>query len=71
MKHRTRQRKMAIRAMQDVRGKDWMVEQMFQVMAGGKRALDAAIHEMSRILAEAIMYMEREEVAGPDYYPVS
>jgi hypothetical protein len=30
----------------------------------GKRAM-----EMGRMLAEAIMYMEREEIAGPDYQP--
>jgi transposase-like protein len=42
-----------------------------QVMVGGKRALDAAMLEIGRLTAETIMYMEREEKAGPDYHPSS
>lgn len=42
-----------------------------QVMLGGKRALDTAMLEIGRLTAETIMYMEREEKAGPDYHPSS
>jgi len=42
-----------------------------KVMLGGKRALDAAMLEIGRLTAEAIMYMEREERAGVDYHPAS
>lgn len=34
-----------------------------------KQALDAVMLEMGRMVAESVMVMEREEVAGPDYYP--
>ena len=44
---------------------------MFQVMVGGKRALDATMQEIGRMVAETIMHMEREEIAGPDYHPTS
>jgi len=40
-------------------------------MVEGKQALDAAMLEIGRMTAEAIMYMEREEMAGADYHPTS
>ena len=36
-----------------------------------KQALDAVMLEMGRMVAESVMLMEREEVAGPDYYPTN
>jgi len=40
-------------------------------MIYGKRALDDLLLDMGRVLAESIMLMEREELAGPDYRPVN
>ena len=34
-----------------------------------RQALDAVMLEMGRMVAESIMLIEREELAGPDYYP--
>ena len=42
-----------------------------QVMLKGKRALDTAMLDIGRLVAETLMYMEREEKSGPDYHPTS
>jgi transposase-like protein len=57
--------------MQTTREQQWWADQMIQVMLGGKRALDAVILQIGLLIAETIMYMEREEVAGADYHPTS
>lgn len=50
-------------------GGDWLVSQMQEVLIHGKQAFDACAMELGKMLAETIMYMEREELAGPDYHP--
>jgi transposase-like protein len=67
----TKKRKMATRALRATQEQEWWAEQVMQVMLGGKRALDTAMLEIGRLTAETIMYMEREEKAGPDYHPSS
>ena len=62
MKAKTKQRKKTIETLSDIQGEDWLAKQVFQVMAKGKNALDTAMLEMGRILAEGVMYMEREEM---------
>lgn len=52
-------------------GREWIVDQMYQVLAKGKQGLDACMKDMGRLMAETIMYIEREEIAGPDYQPTS
>jgi len=47
------------------------VDQMYQVFAKGKQGFDICMKEMGRLMAETIMYIEREEIAGPDYQPLS
>ncbi|MEK6634223.1 MAG: IS256 family transposase [Nitrospirota bacterium] len=46
-----------------------MLGTLVRVISSGKQALDAVMLEMGRMVAESVMLMEREEVAGPDYYP--
>jgi transposase-like protein len=46
-----------------------MLGTLVRVISSGKQALDAVMLEMGRMVAERVMLMEREEVAGPDYYP--
>ena len=46
---------------------EWWADQVVQVMLQGKRALDTAMLGIGRLVAETIMYMEREEKSGPDY----
>lgn len=46
-----------------------MKEQMIQIVTQGKRAFDECAMQVGRMLAESFFYMEREELAGPDYHP--
>jgi len=69
MKDNTRRRKKAVRGMQEVYGRQWVVEHMYRILARGKQGFDTVMKEIGRMVAEAIMYIEREEIAGPDYRP--
>jgi putative transposase len=57
--------------LQETYGRQWIVEQMYQIFAKGKQGFDICMKELGRMVAEAIMYIEREEIAGPDYQPFS
>lgn len=69
MKQSTRQRKQAASHIPQAVGQDVFISRMVQVVAEGKKAFDSFSLEIGRMLAEAIMYMDRETVAGPDYVP--
>ena len=71
MKETTKKRKKAIWGIGKACGRQWIVEQMYQVYAKGKQGFDACMKEMGRLMVETIMYIEREEMAGPDYHPFS
>lgn len=42
---------------------------MYQIYS--KQGLDVFLIEMGRMMAETIMYIDREEIVGPDYQPFS
>src|SRR3989304_4804221 len=63
--------KKASRLFQELRGRRWLLGRMAEVISEGKRGLDGLALELGRMVAEAGMYLEREEVAGPDYRPYS
>lgn len=67
----TRKRKNAMVGMKQVSGEEQMLRAMFGVIQNGKKALDSVMLDMGRTVAESIMLMEREELAGPDYYPTN
>jgi putative transposase len=67
----TVRRQNATRGFRQIAGKEWLVDQMYQVINRGKQGLDACVMEMGKMLVETIMCMEREEIAGPDYHPFS
>jgi len=71
MKNTTRKRKKAIRGIEAAFGRQEIIEQMYRVFAKGKQGFDECMKEMGRMMAETIMYIEREELAGPDYHPTS
>ena len=71
MKETTKKREKAIKGMQETYGRQWIVEQMYQIFAKGKQGFDICMKELGRMVAETIMYIEREEIAGPDYQPFS
>lgn len=69
MRPDTRQRKHAMAGLRAISGEDRMLGTLVRVISSGKQALDAVMLEMGRMVAESVMLIEREEVAGPDYYP--
>lgn len=71
MKVITRERKKAKRLLSEVSGGEWLQEQMINIVTEGKAAFDACAMKMGQMLAESFLYMEREEVAGPDYHPMN
>ena len=40
------------------------------VIINGKKALDSVVRSIGIQVAEALFYMERESIAGPDYHPL-
>jgi len=71
MRPDTRQRKKALSGLRVSVGQDEMWGTLLRVIRSGKQALDAVMLEMGRMVAESVMLIEREELAGPDYYPIN
>ena len=71
MKIDTRKRKNAMAGIKQLSGEEQMLRTMFGVIQDGKKALDGVMLDMGRMVAESIMLMEREELAGPDYHPTN
>jgi len=69
MKVETKQRKKAMLGFRQMTGMERSRQALYEVISYGKRALDSVLLDMGRSLAESIMLIEREELAGPDYYP--
>jgi transposase-like protein len=69
MKVNTKQRKKATREFERIFGRQELVDRIYQIISKGKQGLDAFLLEIGGMIAEAIMYIEREEVSGPDYRP--
>ena len=69
MREDTIGRKKASHFFQELRGRRWLVGRMLEVISEGKRGLDGLALDLGRMVAEAVMYLEREEIAGPDYRP--
>jgi putative transposase len=69
MRRDTRQRKKALAGLRALSGEQQRLGALVRVIRSGKQALDAVMLEMGRMVAESVMLIEREEVAGPDYYP--
>ncbi len=71
MKVETKQRKKAMVGYRQMTGDEVARESLYRVMIAGKRALDTALLDRRRMLAESIMLMDREALAGPDYQPIN
>lgn len=69
MKVETKERKKAMSGFKQMSGEDQARECLYRVMIHGKQALDDIFLNMGRMVAESILLMDREELAGPDYYP--
>jgi transposase-like protein len=71
MRQDTILRKNATQALKSMNSKDWWAGKLIDVIRRGKQAFDLMHLELGRTVAEAIMYMERENIAGPEYAPFS
>jgi hypothetical protein len=78
MKVNTRKRRNARRVFEQLYGlaelgqaREELIDRMYQIISKGKQGLDAFVLEVGKMIAEAIMYIEREEVSGPEYRPMS
>lgn len=71
MKVETKQRKKAMGGFKQMTGEDLARNSLHRIMTEGKRALDAVFVDMGRMVAESVMLIEREGLAGPDYYPTN
>ena len=69
MKVNTRKRKKSSTVFQQLYGRQELIDRMYTIISQGKQGLDAFLLELGGMMAEAIMYIDREEVAGPDYRP--
>ena len=69
MKRITQEVQMRKEILQGLRGQEWLIQELAGVRAEGKVALDECVMKMGRILAESILYTEREQMAGPEYRP--
>ena len=67
----TKQRKKAMFGFRQMTGTEIARQSLHRVMSQGKQALDRVFLDIGRMLAESIMLMEREELAGPDYQPIN
>lgn len=69
MRPDTKQRKKAMTGLREISGEQQMLGILTRVLHTGKQALGAVMLEMGRMVAESVMLIEREELAGPDYHP--
>jgi transposase-like protein len=67
----TKKRKNAMAGFKQMTGTEQARESLYRVILQGKRALDDVFMGIGRTLAESIMLIEREELAGPDYHPTN
>jgi len=71
MKETTKKRKKARFGIEAAYGRQWLDDQLYRILVTGKQGFDAMMKGMGRMMAEAIMYIEREEISGSDYQPLS
>lgn len=71
MKVETKNRKNAMLGFKQMTGVEVAKQSLYRVMVEGKRAMDELFCDMGRMLAESVLLIEREELAGPDYHPTN
>ncbi len=69
MRRDTKRRKKASKMLQEMTGAFGFARRVERIIQDGKRAVDTIQLELGRMLVEAVMYCERETIAGPDYNP--
>ena len=71
MKETTRKRKKAMLGFKETLGREWIVGQLYRIYESGKQGFDSMMMKLGKMMVETIMYIDREEIAGPDYMPFS
>jgi len=69
MKRIAERKKDVKRLFEAMQGEAWMDRELKEVMTEGKRVLDSCVMEIGKMLAETLMQIEREQIAGADYRP--
>lgn len=67
----TKKRKNAMVGFKQMTGNELAHQSLQLIMNQGKRAIDDVFMSIGRMMAESILLMEREELAGPDYRPTN
>jgi putative transposase len=71
MKVETKRRKKSMGGFKQMNGRDMTLNALFRIMEHGKQAFDEVMKDIGRTVIESIMLIEREELAGQDYYPTN
>ena len=69
MKRDTRIRKLARKNLIEGIRNDKTQAEILKLLMKGKMTYDECVKNLGKMVAEAIMLMEREEISGPDYHP--
>lgn len=67
MRRIAKRAKKAKEVFEAIEGQAWMNQELAEVMMTGKKALDQCMMDVGKMMAEALMYWEREQIAGKDY----
>ena len=65
MRVNTRMGRKARRVFERLYGRQELLDRMYQIISQGKDGLDAFLLEIGKMMAEAIMYIEQQEMSGP------
>lgn len=71
MKVNTKERKKVTKKFQETYGRQRLLDRMYHILQTGKQGFDILVKEIGIMMVETIMYMEREEISGLDYRPIS
>jgi transposase-like protein len=69
MKRIAERKKNVKRLFEEMQGREWLLEELEDVLTEGKKTLDGCMMGLGVMLAETLMLMERERIAGLDYHP--
>lgn len=71
MKESTRKAKETKVLFEKIIGKEELLNQTIAVIEKGKSAFDEYLMKLGKMMAETIMYAEREKLSGPEYQPLN
>ena len=69
MKRITEKKKDVKKLFLEMQGQEWFDRELKDVVTEGKHVLDACMMEIGKMMAETLMQIEREQIAGLDYRP--